>query len=265
MMDDDVIADPDALQRLEEAGSWLSNEGIEHAYLLSTAFTEQGMVTNSPHLDDRLNQVRYQNWPLTLQRGMVPVRRATFVSILVPRSTLQEYGLPLAPMFIWGEDSEFTLRVTQNSPGFLVGASRVQHVRQQSGSIDIFSENDPVRIKYHRHLVRNELFVARRYYSSRRAFMTRLRQWKVVFKLLSLGSVQKAAVVLRGLWESFNFRPIHEAADAPLESLGVGIRFHSPAGDTINCVPLKSDDSGPRIDLPTLIVTGHSSAHLPTH
>lgn len=264
MMDDDVMAEPDALEKLEEADALLQREDIDHAFVLSTAFTEHWMITNSPSLDERLNQVRYQNWPLTLRHGMVPIRRATFVSILVPRSTLAEYGVPLAPMFIWGEDSEFTLRITQKSPGFLVGASRVQHVRQQSGSIDIFSESNPNRISYHRHFVRNELFITQKFGTRRRSLMTRLRQYKVMFTLLRLGAFRKAAVVFRGLWESIGFRPTSEAADTPVESLGVSVRFYSPTGDTINCLPLQADDSGRSSELAKLLIPSPGPAHLPS-
>lgn len=265
MMDDDVIAEPDALLKLEEADGLLHRKGIDHAYVLSTAFTEEGVVTNSPHLDERLNTARYQNWPLTLEHGMVPVRRATFVSILVPRAMLSEYGLPLAPMFIWGEDSEFTLRITQKAPGFLVGASKVRHIRQQCGSIDILSENNPSRVGYLRHLVRNELFVARRYYTRRQALMTTLFQWKILFKLLRLGAFGKAMVVMRGLRENVGFNPASEAADTPLQSLGVTARFYSPAGDTINYVPLQAEDTARATERPALVIPEHGSAHIPTH
>ncbi len=265
MMDDDVIPESDALQRLEEADALLNNAGVDHSYLLSTAFTERGLVTNSPHLDDRLNPVNYQYWPLTLQHGMVPVRRATFVSILVPRSTLSAHGLPLASMFIWGEDSEYTLRITQDAPGFLVGASRVKHLRQESGSIDIFAERNPNRIQYHRHLVRNELFVARQYYSRRRAIMTTLRQWKTLFRLLRLGQLRKARTVFQGLSESGRFRPQREIAGAPMETLGVSVRFYSPAGDTDNYLPLNSCAGRPSPMCPTLAIASHGSAQMPTH
>lgn len=234
MMDDDVIPEPDALRRLEEADAALDREGIDHSYLLSTAYSENGLITNCPHLDDRLNRINYQNWPLTLQHGMVPVRRATFVSILVPRATLREHGLPLASMFIWGEDSEYTLRISEKAPGFLVGASKVQHLRQESGSIDILAERNPNRIEYHRHLIRNEMFVARKYYKQRRVVMSALHQWKVMFKLLRRGEFHKANIVFRGLIESGRFRPMSEAADAPIETLGVSVRYFSPAGDTLS-------------------------------
>jgi dTDP-4-dehydrorhamnose reductase len=224
MMDDDVIPDPDALERLLDADAVLERKEVAHAFLLSTAFTEEGLVTNTPSLDQRLNKIDYQNWPALLEHSLVPLCRATFVSILVPRYTLTEHGIPIASMFIWGEDSEYTLRVSQSRPGFLVGNSKVQHLRQKSGAINIVTEDSPTRIKYHRHYIRNEVFVLRKYYRSRRLVLFVLRHVSMMIKLLLKGEVNKAQIVSRGLTESMFYAPVQEPATAPLEALGVTAR-----------------------------------------
>ncbi|HDZ56974.1 MAG TPA: glycosyltransferase [Pseudomonas xinjiangensis] len=224
MMDDDVIADPDALQRLLEADDVLDRKAIERAFLLSTAFTENGLITNAPSMDVRLNRIRYENWPLTLEHGLAPVRRATFVSILVPRQTLETYGLPIASMFIWGEDTEYTLRITEKVPGYIVGNSKVLHLRQESGAISILAETNTARLKYHRHYVRNEVFVARKYYRQRRSIMTVAHQFSLMFQLALRGDFRKACIVLQGVLESSRFFPATEAADTPIESLGITVR-----------------------------------------
>ncbi|WP_022961505.1 glycosyltransferase family 2 protein [Halopseudomonas pelagia] len=224
MMDDDVIAAPDALQRLLEADALLESRTEERAFLLSTAFTENGLVTNSPSIDNRRNKIDYENWPLTLELGILPVRRATFVSILVPRATLEEYGLPIASMFIWGEDTEFTLRVTSKVPGYIVGNSKVQHLRQENGAISIMAENSPSRLQYHRHYFRNEIFVARKYYRTRRLIMSVFNQLVLIFRLLRMRKTTKARIVFQGLLESWRFFPTAESAAAPVEDLGVTVR-----------------------------------------
>lgn len=224
MMDDDVIAEPDALQRLVEADDLLEDSGMERSFLLSTAYTESGLITNAPSLDVRPNRIRYENWPLTLRHGLAPIRRGTFVSILVPRRTLENYGLPIASMFIWGEDTEYTLRVTEKTPGYLVGNSRVLHLRQENGSIDIKAETNQARLKYHRHYVRNEVFVARKYYRQRRALLTVLHQFRLMGELAAKGEWDKVRIVLQGVVESGRFKPGSEPASAPIESLGVEVR-----------------------------------------
>lgn len=224
MMDDDVIAGPEALQRLMEADALLESQSTERAFLLSTAFTESGLITNSPSVDNRRNRIDYETWPLTLEHGLLPVRRATFVSILVPRATLDEYGLPIAAMFIWGEDTEFTLRVTGKVPGYIVGNSKVLHLRQESGAINIMAENNPSRLKYHRHFFRNEIFVARKYYRNRRLIISVFKQLLLIFRLLRIRKIDKARIVFQGLLESREFYPTIEQASAPVEDLGVTVR-----------------------------------------
>lgn len=229
MMDDDVIPAEDALRQLLDADHLLEREGIARAYLLSTAYTESGLITNSPDLDVRRNRIDYEDWPRTLAFGLAPVRRGTFVSILVPRAVIAEHGLPIASMFIWGEDTEYTLRMTQRVPGFLVGASKVLHLRQEHGAINIVTESNPARLAYHRHRARNELFVARKYYRQRRLILSMAYQLSLMFKLLGRGQPKRARIVLQGLLESLWFSPVTEAVDAPIETLGVSIRTAQPA------------------------------------
>jgi dTDP-4-dehydrorhamnose reductase len=200
--------------------------------VLSSAWTEDGTVTNVPKVDTRRTTRGYENWPLFLERKMVPVRRATFVSILLPRSIIAKYGLPLAPMFIWGEDSEYTLRITKERPGFFVADSKVLHLRQLSGAPSIVTEVNRTRLKYHRYLVRNQMYTARIHSSRFDYFRQTTRQMKLVAKLVKSGAFEKAGIVFSGFVESFWFRPSIESAQASADRLGVTIeRMPSAPGN----------------------------------
>lgn len=224
MMDDDVIARPDALQHLLEADTLLTEQKIGHTYLLSTAFTEDGLVTNTPEISDQKNRIGYPSWPRLAEHGLVAISRGTFVSILVPRHTLKTFGLPLRSMFIWGEDAEYTLRITRETPGFLVGESQVLHVRQGSGSISILSEDNPARFKYYKHFIRNNLYMARKYRPFPRRVSVLFRNLRMVITLLGRGQYRKAGVVVQGLSASLHFSPHIEAADAVVEKSLVDIQ-----------------------------------------
>ena len=228
VMDDDVMPEKDALAKLVEADQFLEDERVPRAFVISSAWTEDRTVTNVPKVDTRQTARGYENWPLFLERKMVPVRRATFVSILLSRSIIEQYGLPLAPMFIWGEDSEYTLRITKGCPGFFVADSKVLHLRQLSGAPSIVTEVNRTRLEYHRYLVRNQMYTAR-VYSSRFDYLRQAaRQLKLAVKLVRSGAYEKAGIVFRGLVESFWFRPSIEAAHASPELLGVTIE-HVPS------------------------------------
>jgi len=214
VMDDDVLPDKDALAKLTEADQHLADRGIGRAFVISSAWTEDGKVTNVPKVDTRPSDSGYETWPLFLHRKMLPVTRATFVSILLPRSIIAQYGLPLAPMFIWGEDSEYTLRVTQRCPGFFVAESKVLHLRQVSGSVNIMTETDRTRLGYHRHYIRNHIFIARAYGTKLEFLRQMVRQVQLLFVLFKAHELGKVRTVLIGMLESIWFNPSIEQADS---------------------------------------------------
>jgi dTDP-4-dehydrorhamnose reductase len=228
IMDDDVLPEKDALSKLIEADQFLAENGIQRAFVLSSAWDEEGRPTNVPKIDNRPAKSGYESWPLLLHRKMLPVTRATFVSILLPRSVIAQYGLPLAPMFIWGEDSDYTLRITKKCPGFLVSDSRVLHLRQVSGVVSIFTEVNPVRIKYHRHHIRNHMYIARIHSAKLDYIRHAVRQVQTLVSLLKMREFEKARVVVQGICESFWFRPVIESADAPAAQLGVTTPSEQP-------------------------------------
>lgn len=220
VMDDDVIPDPDALEKLIDADKLLRQRDIDPPFVVSTARTPTGIVTNVPDIDLSRNSLSYQNWPELLEHCLVPVRRATFVSILMPRATLDRYGLPIASMFIWGEDTEYTVRITRDRPGYMVGNSRAVHVRQLDGKLDIRTEVNPTRIRYHYYFLRNQAYNVRRY-QSKGAFARHVaRQGKLATKLLLKGQFGKAKIVATGTLSGIVFHPVIEAADAPIDMTG---------------------------------------------
>jgi GT2 family glycosyltransferase len=212
VMDDDVLPDADALERLLAGAEVLAGAGEAPAFLISLARDPDGRLTNVPDVDVRRNALAYQNWPRALAHRMVPVRRATFVSILVPRATIGSHGLPLAEMFIWGEDSEWTMRVTEDASGFLVGDSTCVHVRALAGKLDIRTEVNPTRIGWFAHQIRNNGYVTRRYGRDRRAVAGYVKKNLILAaKLLAAGELHKTRVVLKGVYDGMTFRP--RAAD----------------------------------------------------
>ena len=216
LMDDDVIPEPDALEKLLQARDRLNEEELPFSYVISTARTPDGELTNVPTLDRKRNKLSYEIWPRLLAEGIVPVRRATFVSILLPRETVGRHGLPLAPMFIWGEDTEYTLRITKTAPGYLVGGSRVSHVRAVSGVLDITTETNPTRIEYHYHLRRNRMYIKRK--RGRVVLLKHLYyQGQHILRLLLGRQFHKAKIIAAGNLQGLTFNPPIEAADSPFD------------------------------------------------
>lgn len=214
MMDDDVIPDPDALERLLDARDLLNTLGVSHSFLISTAFSEGGAVTNTPILSLKPNRIGYREWPGLLAHGLVPVDRATFVSILVPREVLAEHGLPISEMFIWGEDAEFTLRITRQHSGYLVGNSRVVHLRQEAGPLSILKESNPARLHYFKNLYRNNIYLSRKYQAAYRVPIAVILVLWTGIKLLASAKPGHSLMALKGVWESCFFHPAIQSVNS---------------------------------------------------
>lgn len=245
VMYDDVIPEDTALERLLNAESFLRSQDISPPYLVSNAQSPDGLPTNTPEIHFELNSMAYSTWPLFLEQCIVPVGRATFVSILLPRETIRQYGLPIADLFIWGEDMEFTMRITRNGPGYLVGNSRVIHVRAAAGAPDARKETDPRRIQYFYYLKRNQMFMRRRL---RHGSVTKhiLRQIQLAAELLLAAEYQKAKSVAIGTIHGLFFDPAREQAGETLTPRGGTViqrssRDAAPSGQAMHASNVGSD------------------------
>lgn len=262
VMDDDVIPAPDALEKLVDADGFLASRGIERSFVISSAWTEDDRVTNVPKIDTRHNGLGYENWPLLLEHRIVPVIRSTFISILLPRATLAEHGVPVSDMFIWGEDSEFTYRITKKHPGYMVADSRALHLRQLGGMISVVTETNPARLRYHRYLIRNQIHVAWVHMSKLDFMRYVIRRLQLAVRLARNGAWKKAGIVGMGLVDSLTFRPRIETADAPLSTLGTSVRRLSFDTARTGIAPAKEEEKeaattvvGP-VDFSKKIATG---------
>lgn len=120
LMDDDTVARADALERLlavEDPGALLR---------ASVAEWSDGRLhpMNVPGLE------RDSVAPLVEAAGrrLLPLRTATFVSLLVAREAVERFGLPRAEFFLWSDDLEYTARVTRGGGrAVLVTESVVEH------------------------------------------------------------------------------------------------------------------------------------------
>lgn len=125
VMDDDCYPEPTSLSRLLEEHTDLE------AYLKRPlSFSCSVVKAPDGSLCEMNEAVTMWDWPRYLVHGFnsVKVSECTFVSVLLPRWTVEEHGLPLAEYFIWFDDKEFTKRLTRAArPGVQVLDSQVVH------------------------------------------------------------------------------------------------------------------------------------------
>jgi rhamnopyranosyl-N-acetylglucosaminyl-diphospho-decaprenol beta-1,3/1,4-galactofuranosyltransferase len=68
--------------------------------------------------------------------GCVPIRSASFVSVLVDAARARQRGLPMAGYFLWNDDFEYTTRLIRGGRGLYCPASVVVHKTASYASTD---------------------------------------------------------------------------------------------------------------------------------
>ena len=194
LMDDDTIPAPSALERLLEGRDTASTLGGAPVALASRVVWDDGRLhpMNTPRTALR----RMDELVSAASRGLLLIRSASWVSLLVHRHAIESYGLPIKRFFIWTDDVEFTARILRREPGYLVPESVVHHRTRAAYTT---ADGSPDRFFYY---VRNTLYMMRG-----RAWDTQEKMgllWTLVIQILRFlkrnrSSPGAALAVARGL------------------------------------------------------------------
>lgn len=133
LMDDDTVPEPSALEAMLTARA--AYAGGPLALIASKVVWTDGRdhPMNTPRLKPGV-----QAGELAAAEAVrcVPIRSASFVSILVDAATVRERGLPLADYFLWNDDFEFTTRLIRGQRALYCPASVVVHKTKTFGATD---------------------------------------------------------------------------------------------------------------------------------
>lgn len=163
IMDDDVIPTETALNELVIA--------LEHvnkcSFLASAVYSQNGSAMNTPEIS-KYSTNGYRFWYDKLEYGMVRIMHATFVSLFINAQAIAKCGLPCKDYFIWGDDTEYTMRIIGSyGAAYFVGKSKVYHLRNNSSTLNLMRENDVNRISMYYYMVRNTLLNMFTYFGTR--------------------------------------------------------------------------------------------------
>lgn len=155
IMDDDTIPEKECLEKLLDAQKKIKN-GQDVSFFASNIKGSNGKPMNVPVISDCCTEYGERNYHEYLEDGMVRIKMATFVSILVNSKAVKRCGLPCRDFFIWGDDSEYTSRLIKFfGAAYLVGNSVAVHKRKLACKLNIYKETELDRIKMYHYLYRN--------------------------------------------------------------------------------------------------------------
>ena len=222
VMDDDVVCHSDALQELVNAYTKKPNIG----FVCSKVIGINGCPMNTPTVDDRPTSNGDADFTDLIAESMIKVKTATFVSVLCSVKTIKEVGLPYKEFFIWGDDTEYTNRISLNHECYMACRSVVVHKRAIQGPLSFETETDPSRRKMYFYEMRNEAFIEFKYnklYLNRRMrFRYYVRRYWLSFLLLMRGNFAHAALIIKSTNASWFFSPIvqypYNAEESHIES-----------------------------------------------
>jgi GT2 family glycosyltransferase len=137
LLDDDTVPTPTAVERLVSAwrGYPAQDDSGRPAVLASRVLWTDGR-------DHPMNTPRARPGSSSAERtaaasvGSVPVRSASFVSMMCDARVVRERGLPVADYFLWNDDFEYSTRLLRDRVGLYVPASVVVHKTAAFGSTD---------------------------------------------------------------------------------------------------------------------------------
>jgi rhamnopyranosyl-N-acetylglucosaminyl-diphospho-decaprenol beta-1,3/1,4-galactofuranosyltransferase len=133
LMDDDTVPTSSALQELLRA--YETYPAAHPAAVASKVVWTDGRdhPMNTPRPRPGASRADFS---YATAVGCVPVRSASFVSLLIAADAVREVGLPEADFFLWNDDFEFSTRLLRDRTGLYCPASVVEHRTKTFGSTD---------------------------------------------------------------------------------------------------------------------------------
>ena len=153
---DDTIPQVDALENLISADISLNHD---YGYLASNVLWKDGSIC-------LMNRQKYKYRhidPSKHNDNLIKSTQASFVSLFFRREVVHKIGLPIKEFFIWGDDVEYTRRMStiHNLPCYMVKNSKVNHLMGVNSGSNI-AVDIPERISRYRYAYRNEFYTYKR-------------------------------------------------------------------------------------------------------
>lgn len=147
LMDDDCIPTENSLNQLMKADKELHSK---YGFLCSKVIWSDGNICKM-----NIPKTSIRNKNTDFDSHQVPIQMGTFVSFLTRREVVEKVGLPIKEFFIWGDDLEYSYRISRKYPAYLINDSVVLHKTANNEGSNIASDNFQ-RINRYKLAYRNE-------------------------------------------------------------------------------------------------------------
>jgi GT2 family glycosyltransferase len=135
LLDDDTVPEQEAAAALVQA--WSSYDAAQRPSVLASKVVWTDGREHPMNTPRRKPGARRAEVRAAARVGAVPVRSASFVSIMCDTAVVRERGLPVADYFLWNDDFEYSTRLIRDRVGLHVPASVVIHKTAKFGASDV--------------------------------------------------------------------------------------------------------------------------------
>ena len=209
IMDDDTICRSDTLERLVEKVSILNKEKI--GFICSKGV----WIDGSPHLMNLVDMKPVVNKSMPFNKydnhNMLLTAGCSFVSVLISMDAIKELGLPYKEFYIWGDDQEYTHRITKSGYlGVYCSDSIVLHKTPKNYFAYIVTDA-PANLWKHKYGFRNEFFQVKKnkgflFYMLYTIGMVGFISYKIL-KNRKDNRFKYISTVMSSAWDSLFFNP----------------------------------------------------------
>lgn len=199
LMDDDTIPCETALEKFYS----VANENPEFGFLSSYVKWVDGSIC-------KMNIQRKNIFSkLSSFEGMcIPVQYATFVSLFIPMRRVRELGAPIGDFFIWGDDWEYTRRISKRYTSYLVMNSIVVHKTLHNQGCNVVNDVKE-RIPRYELYYRNNYYISKKDGLKGRIYYI-LKVIKDMIKVIIKGEgykKERIKTIINGVREGIKFNP----------------------------------------------------------
>lgn len=153
IMDDDCIVHNDSLTELMKANEELKEE---YGFLSSKVLWKDDSICKM-----NIQKRKFSRWLKDFDKNMQPIAMASFVSLFIKTSVVEEMGLPIKDFFIWTDDWEYTRRISRKYKCYYVARSIVTHKSKLNEGASIATV-DGDRLDRFKYMYRNDVVLYRR-------------------------------------------------------------------------------------------------------
>lgn len=199
IMDDDTIPSSTALESFYRQVDLDNNFGFLSSYAQWTDGSTCTMNVQRINIFRRLK---------SFDAELIPVQFATFVSIFIPITVIREVGVPIGEFFIWGDDWEYTRRISKKYPSYFLKKSIVTHKTLHNNGCNLSNDIEA-------RLPRYELYFRNIFYVAKKEGIKGIIYWclnftKNLFRVIFFSKNMKfkrICIMFRGLKRGLTFNP----------------------------------------------------------